>query len=303
MAFDFTASVIEVGTNSVKLLVAGVKNNKPVSLVYTRKITRLGESMGRTRILTPQAIERTVRAIKDYEKQSLALGAEKIAIVATEALRVAENSGEFKSRVEKDTGLTVEILSGREEACASRKGALLDFENNNPVIILDIGGGSTEFAAEEWEVTIPMGAVSLTEKFFAHDPPESTEIQETRKFIRKKLKGALKDRKLKKNVKLIGVGGTMTTTAGYIQKMDCFEPERIHKFKITRKKLKETIEKLIQLDIINRKKVLAIDPGRADIIPAGLLILEAAFNYFEINEIVVSIKNIIHGIFYEKFLE
>lgn len=292
-------AVIEVGTNSVKLLVAFVgEGGIPENIAYQRKITRLGEGLEKSGRLLPQATTRTIDAIEEKASWAAEKGAEKVFVVGTYALRAAKNSSDFTDLLKKETGLELEILSGEEEAWFTRDGAVMDFPES---VVIDIGGGSTEVADDESAFSLPFGVVSITEKFLKNDPPENGEILEAGLFARRLYEKEINFLKPGREFSLIGVGGTITAAAALSLGLDKYEAERIRGFTLSIEDVEEVLLRLKSVNLDKRKMMMKFDPDRADVIIAGIVILKNFLEFFHVKKITVSVKNIIHGVFRNKF--
>jgi len=298
-------AVIDIGTNSVKLLVAEKKADSHLeTITYQVKITRLGEGLSQRGSLSMQPMMRTINVIKEFLKEAGAMRAVKTTLISTAAARVASNRDEFIKLVEKETHLPLKILSAEEEANLGRMGVSLEFNLSEfPGIIIDIGGGSTEITITKGDFydahSIPIGAVNLTEEFIRSDPPASSEWDELCRKIRKNLKTLPENFLLfydSEEKNMIGVGGTITTIAAMLQKLEVYNPARIHRFIFSYKELEKMNNSLREMTIGKRKKLPGLDPGRADIIPAGAAILAESMIFLNIEKCTVSEYNLLHGI-------
>ncbi len=301
---EVTAGVIEVGTNSTKLLVARREDGGGLStLCYQRRITRLGKGLEDSGSLDPESMWRTAATVQAYHRLALDRGAEKVAVVGTHVLRAADNSLDFLVKVKELTGLEVEILTGDQEARATRDGALYDSPETGGrnLVVLDIGGGSTEIVRGVWSRSIPMGAVSLTESCFFQDPPRDTQLVRASTRFRDRLLREVTFLVPGDRINIIGVGGTVTATAALWLKLDRYRPRLIEGFSLDGKKLDIIMDRLVKTDLPGRRSMMSFDPDRSDVIIAGLLILKVFFKYFHVDSFTVSMKNLIHGIFLKKF--
>lgn len=304
MSGNFIGAVIEVGTNSIKLLIGKLeKKNKLKTLTYTRDITRLGEGLKQSGILKVDAIKRSVETIEKYHKQAESAGAKKIEIVGTHVLRRAENPLNFIWKVKEATGLEVEILSEQQESFAARDGVMLDYEKQEgkEIVILDIGGGSTEIIKEIWTKSIPVGAVSITESMFNEDPPKDNQLVRAATRIRDIFMEEITFMIAGERIQAVGVGGTLTAAAALAMGLDEFEPDKIHHFQLEESAVNQLIDKLKSVSLEKRKQMMSFDPQRADIIIGGMIILKVFFKFFDVEKFTVSVNNVIHGIFYQKF--
>jgi len=286
-------AVVDIGTNSARLLVAEPKNGK-VEVVRTGLITtRLGEGIGQYPYLLRPAIERTLAALHNFKQIIEATGAEIVIAAATSAVRDAGNQAEFLSQVKQQVGWDVRVLSGAEEAELSYIGAVrgLKCDLRQPVVI-DIGGGSTEFI---WTgksglhyVSLRLGAVRMTEGNCG-----LTEIKEM-------MADLLKSIKEHDFTGIIGVGGTFTTLAAIDQELEVYDPHKVHGYILPRQRIQDILYRLEAMTVEQRKDVPGLQPQRADIIVAGVRIALAAVTGLEAEEVMVSETDIIFGLLYQK---
>lgn len=283
-------AAVDIGTNSCRLLIAERKNKKVIPIYRDLKTTRLGEGLAQTGAVKKEAVERTAAALHEFVKIIKDHKVKKIGAAATSAAREASNADFFLHTVKERTGLEVEIISAAEEARLSYLGAVnsIDTEGASPVVV-DIGGGSTEIiycrGMELKNTSIDVGSVRCTEK-------KSKPTQ-----IIKELKPVLDDIiSLKDDINLIGVGGTVTTLSAIHKRMEVYDSEKIHNSVLLRDVVEQLFFDLFEMPLEERKKVPGLQPERADIISAGALILLLILTYLDINSIIVSEADILHGI-------
>ncbi|MCE1247419.1 MAG: hypothetical protein LWY06_12300 [Firmicutes bacterium] len=297
-------AVIELGANSVKTLIGKVSGKNRIQVIsQKRKITRLSEKLQETGVLADNAMERTLECIKEFKAQAENAGAENFCVFGTHPLRAASNGSEFVERVKEQTGLQIRVLSGDEEAFATRSGVMLNYEkgpSGEPVII-DIGGGSTEVVLGIRSKSIPIGCVNLTESLISSDPPSDSEIIRLTSRVRDYLIKEISFITPGKRLDCISVGGTAVTLAALKLNMEHFDPWVVHGTRISRGELRDQLFKLSSVKLGERKEILCFDPDRADVIIAGLIILDTFFRFISAEEFAVSVYNIIHGVFYEHF--
>lgn len=282
-------AAVDIGTNSCRLLIAEMKNGELRPLYRDLKTTRLGEDLMRTGAIKNDALERTAAALSDFVKVIKGYGASKVGAAATSAAREASNADFFLSAVKEKAGLNVEVISAAEEARLSYLGAVnsINFVKAKPVVV-DIGGGSTEIIyykdRELKDASIDVGAVRCTEK-------KSKPTQ-----IIKELQPVLDDvNSLEDDIKLIGVGGTVTTLAAVHKELEVFDPEKIHNSVLSRDVVEKLFFDLFEMSWEERKRVPGLQPERADIIPAGALILLLILTYLDVDSIIVSEADILYG--------
>ncbi|MGD1019222.1 MAG: Ppx/GppA phosphatase family protein [Verrucomicrobiia bacterium] len=281
-------AVIDIGTNTVKLLVADVSDRQCVPAVAKDRTTRLGEGVEESRRLLPVAMDRTVRAIQDFLAEARALGATDCVAVATSAARDAANRDEFLGQVRHACGLDVELISGEREAELIFRGVSSDPEwSGAPILVVDVGGGSAEFIQGrdgKMEVfqSLPLGALRLTEKFGEGRCAKLCE------YLRAMLTPALAGYHAG-GYRMIATGGTMVTLA----RVECGTVDHAT---ISREKLKALVRRLEVMPLAERKKVPGLPPERADIIVAGGAVLLVAMEILGASELAVSVRNLRYGV-------
>jgi exopolyphosphatase / guanosine-5'-triphosphate,3'-diphosphate pyrophosphatase len=280
-------AVIDIGTNTVKLLVADMQQGEVIPLAAMDCTTRLGEGVDECRQLSTAPIERTLQAIKEFHGEAKALGAVDVMALTTSASRDATNRDEFFDGVRQTCGLDVKLISGEREAELIFRGASSDPEwSGQPILVVDVGGGSAEFiqgdgGKMELFRSLPLGALRLTEKF------GEGRFRELSEHLRATLRHELARYDLHGR-RMIGTGGTITTLARV-------EGGVVDHAKISRGKLLELVQRLEAMPLAQRKKVPGLPPERADIIVAGGVVFLAAMGVLGANEITVSIRNLRYG--------
>jgi len=291
-------AVIDVGTNSVLLTVAELS---PVFTVIADKVktTRLGEGLEETQRFSEEAIERTVTVIGEFIEISRRNGAEKIIIAGTKALRISRNAPKFRKILLEKTGHPVRILTEEEEAAYSYLSIACeeDFRKSGNVVI-DIGGGSTEFIYGrgmqiEKSFSLSIGCVSLTEKFYLHDPPGEKDIQNCRDNI---LDAVSILPEIQEGYRVIGVGGTITSLAAMKLKINRYDRKKINFILLSRGEIECFRDLLLSLSFEERKKLRGLEEKRADIIPAGTEILYTVMKQFHVEEVITSVAGVRYGI-------
>ncbi len=293
---------IDIGTNSVLLLVTESKAGVLEAVREVSTVTRLGQGVDRTRLLAPAAIERTLRCLAEYRAVLDELGVKRLRVVGTSALRDATGAQDFLRRAEGLLGVPAEVISGEQEARLAFKGALSALPVLGPVLVLDIGGGSTEFILGEVTrdgltvhsaLSLNIGSVRLTERHVHSDPPAPGELLALRADIEREL-GAVE---LPARVgSVVGVAGTVTTLGSVIRALPRFDAVALHGELILARELRETLNRLTQLPVNVREAIAGMNPGRADVIIAGGLILEAALAYAGAEECLVSARGLRWGL-------
>lgn len=294
--------VIDIGTNSVRALVADVLGAGQVRVVHREgHITRLGEELKGQRLLNEAAVDRTAKAVEKIVAKGRSLLAHRFKLVATSAARNAENASELTDRIRQLTSLETEIITGVEEAKYICEGALSTLQvAGKPVLIADSGGGSTELILarpDEKPVlrSVAAGAVHLTERFIRHDPPLEDELSSALAHAREVLANAYSGLP-SGSEELIGLGGTITTIPPIIMEMETYDASRVHNYVVTIEHVQSVLQRLASLPLRERKKVKGLEPARADIIIGGLLILRALLEVSDFEKVRVSDRGILFGL-------
>ncbi len=289
-------AAIDIGTNSVRLLIAEVEKEKVRPRLFTLRMTRVGEGLTKGTGLQPEPVARTLGALREFRFLIEQYGVRRMRVVATSAVREAANAAGFLARVKDEVGFEVNVLGGEDEAYLSYLGACRALPDVDRGIVVDIGGGSTEFtwplqpAAPGSEISctsIPLGAVRLTEA-----PCLLSEILTPMKPVLEQLRGYPEKT-------LIGTGGTITTLAAVDQGLASYDPERVHGYRLARAAVERILFQLAAKNKDERKEVPGLQPERADIIVAGTTILWAILGSLQVPEIIVSEADLLHGIILE----
>jgi len=296
-------AAIDVGTNSTRLLVAEELADGFRPLDRRMVITRLGQGVDRTRALGDEALERTLRTIAEYAAMCGEYGVERLRVTGTSAVRDARNRDDFFNGVEKLTGRAPEMLSGDTEARTTFKGALSDLSSAGPVLVADIGGGSTELIWGEERperlVSLDIGCVRLFEKHLHSDPPSPEELDALRTEVHTALAGAKAELAVPAGARLIGVAGTVTQLALLKSGLPVYDPDVTHHMVLSHGDVRQLARRLEALDFGQRKRVKGLEPGRADVILAGAELLLAIMETFDSAEVLASEKDILDGLVIE----
>ncbi|MFE4215100.1 exopolyphosphatase [Streptomyces sp. NPDC056844] len=304
-------AAIDCGTNSIRLLVADVD---PATGGFTEldrrmEIVRLGQGVDRTGRLAPEAIERTLDACRAYAASIEESGAERIRFVATSASRDAENSDTFVRGVLDILGVEPEVVTGAQEAQLSFDGATKELVGadhlEKPYLVVDIGGGSTEFVVGDDRVraarSVDIGCVRLTERHLVVDgavvdPPTPEAVAAIRADIGAALDLAEESVPIASAATLVGLAGTVTTIAAMALGLEEYDSEAIHHSRVSVERVREITERLVSSTHEERAAIPAMHPGRVDVIPSGALVLLALMERTGAREVVVSEHDILDGI-------
>ncbi|EKX68965.1 Ppx/GppA family phosphatase [Streptomyces ipomoeae] len=304
-------AAIDCGTNSIRLLVADAdpETGELVDLDRRMTIVRLGQGVDRTGRLAPEALERTFAACREYAAIIKEHGAERLRFVATSASRDAENRDDFVRGVLDIVGVEPEVISGDQEAEFSFTGATREFLGRDdlpkPFLVVDIGGGSTEFVVGDDHVrgarSVDIGCVRMTERHLVRgdaviDPPGPEQISAIRTDIEAALDLAEQTVPLREAHTLVGLAGSVTTLSAIAQDLPEYDSQAIHHSRIPYDRVREITEWLLRSTHAERAAVPSMHPGRVDVIAAGALVLLSIMERIGAEEVVVSEHDILDGI-------
>ncbi len=296
-------AAIDVGTNSVLLLVAEARAGTVSAVEERAEITRLGKDVDDQGHLRADAIERTVSVLRAYAARAQELGATRIAAVATSAARDAGNGEDFLSAATDALGARPDIVSGRREADLTFRGALMGLDPEGPVAVFDVGGGSTELIVQVGPLSdaasLDIGAVRLTERFIKHDPPLAEELSALRAFVAH----ALKDGPNLRGRPLVGVAGTVTTLAAISHELEPYRPGALHGTVLASETVTELVARLASMKLEARQEVAGLAPKRADVIVAGAIIVEQVCVHARADRLLVSERGVRWGLAAELLAE
>jgi exopolyphosphatase/guanosine-5'-triphosphate,3'-diphosphate pyrophosphatase len=298
---------LDIGTNTILCLIAEFAAGKFTILDDLAEITRLGEGVDRTAQISHEGERRSRETLRRYLSQCTKFGVEKIFAVGTSALRDAKNSGDVRARFKKELGLEVRVITGDEEAAYSflavQKGLFL---HGKALLVIDIGGGSTEFirgndSGVSKALSVDIGSVRLTERFLHSDPVRAEECAEMVAAIDREIL-PLKDRWLKDKSELtvVGIAGTFTTLAAVEKKLERYVHSSVHGSILTLSEVRRQARLFEQRTIAERKAIPGLEPKRADVIFAGARLIERIMTLFNIARIIVSDQGVRYGLLYER---
>lgn len=304
-------AAIDCGTNSIRLLVADADPSTGELIDLDRRMTivRLGQGVDRTGRLAPEALERTFAACKEYAAIIKEHGAERVRFVATSASRDAENRDDFVRGVLDILGVEPEVITGDEEAEFSFTGATKELTGREdlakPYLVVDIGGGSTEFVVGDDHVrgarSVDIGCVRMTERHLMHDgvvadPPTPAQIDAIRADIEAALDLVEQTVPLREARTLVGLAGSVTTVSAIAQDLPAYDPAAIHHSRVPYPRVREITESLLTSTHAERAAIPSMHPGRVDVIGAGALVLLTIMERIGAEEVVVSEHDILDGI-------
>jgi exopolyphosphatase / guanosine-5'-triphosphate,3'-diphosphate pyrophosphatase len=293
---------LDMGTNSTRVLVAEPRDGTLHILDRRQTITRLGQDVNATGRLADEAVERTLACLRDYREILDRHGVERIRAAATSAARDAANRDEFFDAVEDTIGVRPELLSGTEEGRMSFLGATGDLDHAlGPFVVVDIGGGSTEFIvgtdAVEGVISVDVGCVRLTEKFLEHDPPLPEELTASISLTDAYLEDVVREVPGVAEARtLVGVAGTITTVAAVELGLATYDRDAIHHFRLTHDAAEDVFRTLATEPRAQRIHNPGLEEARADVIVGGCCVLVALFRRFGFDEMIVSEADILDGL-------
>lgn len=306
-------ATIDVGSNSILLLIATITpDGKIRPLIEKAEITRLSEKMNDRGLISPEAMERTLKVLRKYTDLCHRNQVDRIVCIGTEGMRRAKNAQDFVQKVLDLCGFKLEIISGTKEAELAYLSAMLDFgEQYSNLVVLDIGGGSTEViwqteqngnTAKLQTISMKMGSVRLTEEFLIADPVVQNEYLAMRQYIDEKLRNHFSNLQAPNPpMNLVGLAGTVTTLSAIDQKLSPYDSDKIQGALLSHASLKEILRKLKDRSIEERKKMLGMEPKRADVLLAGATILDCVMTQLGVHELIVSDRGIRYGLFFQRF--
>lgn len=292
-------AALDLGSNTFLLLVCEVEQGV-ITKIYQDEIqvTKLGQGVHATRRLQPEALARAEECLREFSEIINAEKPSKVLAVATSAARDAANKQALFNIGEK-YGIAIQIIPGELEAQITFDGATYDFTDRRGIGVIDVGGGSTEILAlgpdgQAQGTSVNVGSVRLTEMFVTGHPIKKNEIKQLKEYADEKFNEAKKLLPKVKLHKVIGVAGTPTTLAAVMQKAP-YSDEQVHNYTITVSQLEEWIDRLAAMDLPTRKALVGMDPLRADVIIAGMIILQSALNILKMPQLAVSIRGVRYG--------
>ncbi len=305
---------IDIGTNTLRLLIAELGPASYREIGSDRRITRLGQDLDRTGVLSRDARERSIKALADFSERIHQYAARQVDAVGTSALRKASNSREFITEVKQRTGLDIRVIPGEAEARLTLLGVSRALRSTSSgekgplssALVIDIGGGSTEIiithpGGEPSAMSLPLGAVYLTERFIRHDPPSEEELERLRRSVRKALERQGVLLRPGPACVFVGTAGTITTLAAMDMNLAVYDPDRINRSILTRSAVDGMVRTLGKSTLKERRDLPGLERGREDIILAGAIVTQEIMERFGFSTILVSDWGLREGIVFNLY--
>ena len=299
-------AAIDIGTNSVLLVIAAAEAGVARPLLERATITRMGEGVDQSRRLAPAAVERNLACLRAYADDLRAHGSPRLDVVGTSALRDAQGAEEFLDQAEAILGVRPRVIAGDEEARLTFRGALSGLRLAGKLLVFDIGGGSTELilgdaagaAPPESRVSLDIGSVRLFERHVRTDPPRAAELAQLEADIARELAEATPLSRVAAGepITLVGVAGTVTTLKALELGMPAYDPARVHGATLTLSAVEDLCAKLASLPLAERAQLPGLEPKRADVIVAGALIVRDLLRRAGAEAMVVSDRGVRFGL-------
>lgn len=294
---------IDIGTNSMRLLIADYKNNKIENRKKYVNTTRIGQGVDKDGYITQEAMERNLNALKEFSDKCKEEKCHKVYCMGTSALRDSKNGQEFVKKAKELTDIDVKIICGDEESNLGFMGVLegTDGDKKDDILVIDIGGGSTEFiVGNECGIKFckseNVGALRMTEKFITTDPISDEDFDAMSKFIKETVSSTIDKLNTMNISNLVGIGGTITSLSAINQELEVYSMEKIHNSMVTKKDLEKILQNLKKMTLNDKKTLKGLQPKRADIITAGVEILNIVMEKLEFEKIMISEYDNLEGL-------
>jgi exopolyphosphatase/guanosine-5'-triphosphate,3'-diphosphate pyrophosphatase len=293
------AAALDLGSNTLRLLVAEVEAGQYRDLARGLATPRLGRGLVPGGPLNPEARQAARQQASAFVSQARGLGAQRIALAATQACRLAADGADFVAGLGRELGLEAAlVINGEQEAALSRAGVLSRLEGPaQDAVLADVGGGSTELAALDgsWTTSLPLGAVALTEAHLAHDPPSPAEMEALADAVERGLSSLANHRA----ARMVATAGTAATVGAMLLGMEVYEPGRVNNLNASLGQLEQQLSRLAALPLAQRQKAPGLEPERADIILAGMAILRGLLRVLQLDRMTVMDAGLLEGILLE----
>ena len=293
-------AVVDIGANSTRLLIADVEGTGVVEVERRTTVTSMGRGVDHSRMICTDAVDDVCTVIADYKARYEEMGAERVMVIATSAVRDAVNGEAFIAELRERFGLDAWLLTGEEEARLTYLGATAHRPAEDSTLVFDIGGGSTELivgsgAKVGFHASLQAGTIRQSERHLTSDPPDPHELEDLAADIRNLVDRAIAAQPGATATHAIAVAGTPTSLAAIEQGLEPYDPGRVHGYHLGMQRIQRMLSRLSSLPLAERLRVPGLHPGRAPTIVAGTVILVQVMRAFKIKEIEVSELDILHG--------
>ena len=293
-------AVVDIGTNSTRMLLADVAGPHVEEVERRTTVTNMGRGVDHTGLICSEAIEDVCSVVADYKARYEEMGAERLVAIATSAVRDAVNGDAFIAELRERFGIDARLLTGEEEAHLTYLGATAQRPAEDPTLVFDIGGGSTELIVGSgtevgFHTSLQAGTIRQSERHLTSDPPDPHELEDLATDIRHLIERATGDHPDARPSHAIAVAGTPTSLAAIDQQLEPYDPGRVHGYHLAMKRIQRMLSRLSSLPLAERLRVPGLHPGRAPTIVAGTVILVQVMRAFGLEEVEVSELDILHG--------
>ncbi len=296
-----TFAAIDCGTNAIRLLIATVDGNKVTDLVREMRTVRLGEGVDTTGEFSSAALERTFAACREYAELLMQYEVKELRFIATSASRDVSNRNAFIVGVKETLGVEPEVISGDQEAELSYRGALSGLHVQAPVLVADIGGGSTEFVTSLPDGSLVsrslnIGCVRMTERHLHSDPPTQQEIETAISDIDNQIELIHRTISINSETTFIGLAGSVTTVAAMAMGLNDYDADLIHGSVVSIDQVEAVTDELLHMTRAQRAELRFMHPGRVDVIGGGALVLKESMRILGFEQVLVSEKDLLDGV-------
>jgi exopolyphosphatase/guanosine-5'-triphosphate,3'-diphosphate pyrophosphatase len=293
-------AVVDIGTNSTRLLIADVENPGVYEVERRTTVTNMGRGVDHTGMICTDAVEDVCTVVADYKARYEEMGAERVMAIATSAVRDAVNGEAFIAELRERFDLDARMLTGEEEAHLTYLGATAHRPEAGPTLVFDIGGGSTELIVGTgrevgFHTSLQAGTIRQSERHLTSDPPDPSELEDLAADIRNLIDRATAAQPDSSPARAIAVAGTPTSLAAIDQGLEPYDPGRVHGYRLGLRRIQRMLSRLSSLPLAERLRVPGLHPGRAPTIVAGTVILVQVMRAFGLQEVEVSELDILHG--------
>jgi exopolyphosphatase / guanosine-5'-triphosphate,3'-diphosphate pyrophosphatase len=298
---------IDIGTNTILCVIAALTNDGHVTVLDDlAEITRLGEGVDRTGRINAEGEQRSLQVLRRYIARCQELEVEEIVARGTSALRDAQNSSEVRARFKQELGIEIRVLGGEEEAAYSylavKRGLNL---GSQELLVIDIGGGSTEFIRSTADgvyrmKSLDLGSVRLTERFLRSDPVRDEECNEMIRVIDAAIQPLCDEWGMADGLTLVGIAGTFTTLAAVEKQLARYSHSEVHGSSLTLGEVRRQVRLYREKTLEERKKIAGLEPKRADVILAGAYVIERIMSLFQLDRVMVSDQGVRYGLLHER---